>query len=169
MVVRKIAPSVSVRTIVLANRSPRSLANIRSPPSPTLVFLRILEKSLGFKRLLGQVVLSKCENRAKRNKRTWNRIPKWFFASHLTMIELLVLRPVESLFFKLSIMIIRPDCKNRSRRRLTLEKLEGRSLMAGMPGFHNISMPLDVDNDLQISPLDALVVINQINSSIGIG
>ncbi len=40
--------------------------------------------------------------------------------------------------------------------------------MAGMPGFHNISMPLDVDNDLQISPLDALIVINQINSGIGI-
>ena len=36
--------------------------------------------------------------------------------------------------------------------------------MAGMPGFHNISMPLDVDNDLQVTPLDALVVINQINS-----
>ncbi len=65
-------------------------------------------------------------------------------------------------------MIIRPDRKKRLRRRLTLEKLEGRSLMAGMPGFHNIGMPLDVDNDLQISPLDALVVINQINSNIGI-
>ena len=34
----------------------------------------------------------------------------------------------------------------------------------GIPGFHNFSMPLDVDNDLQITPLDALVVINQINS-----
>ena len=37
--------------------------------------------------------------------------------------------------------------------------------MTGIPGFHNISMPLDVDNDLQISPLDALVVINQINAN----
>ncbi len=37
--------------------------------------------------------------------------------------------------------------------------------MAGLPGFHNTSMPLDVDNDLQVSPLDALVVINQINGS----
>ena len=63
-------------------------------------------------------------------------------------------------------MIIRPVRKNRTRRRLTLEKLEGRSLMAGMPGFHNISMPMDVDNDLRISPLDALVVINRINSSV---
>ena len=60
-------------------------------------------------------------------------------------------------------MIIRSTPKNRARRRLSLEKLEARSLMAGMPGFHNASMPLDVDNDLQISPLDALVVINQIN------
>ena len=40
--------------------------------------------------------------------------------------------------------------------------------MAGMPGFHNASMPLDVDNDRQISPLDALVVINQINSVGGV-
>ncbi len=40
--------------------------------------------------------------------------------------------------------------------------------MAGMPGFHNTSMPLDVDNDLQISPLDALVVINQINNGSGV-
>ena len=40
--------------------------------------------------------------------------------------------------------------------------------MAGMPGFHNASMPLDVDNDLQISPLDALVVINQLNSRGGL-
>ena len=84
------------------------------------------------------------------------------------MIELLVLRPVESLFYCLPIMIIKPVRKNRSRRRLTVEKLECRSLMAGMPGFHNISMPMDVDNDLRISPLDALVVINRINSSVGI-
>ena len=46
--------------------------------------------------------------------------------------------------------------------------LESRSLMAGMPGYHNTSMPLDVDNDLQVTPLDALVVINQINSGNGI-
>ena len=35
--------------------------------------------------------------------------------------------------------------------------------MAGIPGFHNTSLPLDVDNDLDVTPLDALVVINQIN------
>ncbi len=39
--------------------------------------------------------------------------------------------------------------------------------MAGIPGYHNTSMPLDVDNDLQITPLDALVVINRINSVSG--
>ena len=62
-------------------------------------------------------------------------------------------------------MVIRSNKNPQSRRRLSLEKLEGRSLMAGLPGFHNKSMPLDVDNDLQISPLDALVVINQINGN----
>ncbi len=62
-------------------------------------------------------------------------------------------------------MIRRPVRENRSRRSLTLEKLECRSLMAGLPGFHNTSLPLDVDNDLQLTPLDALVVINQINRS----
>ncbi len=36
--------------------------------------------------------------------------------------------------------------------------------MAGIPGFHNTSMPLDVDNDLRITPLDALVVINRLNN-----
>ena len=67
-------------------------------------------------------------------------------------------------------MSFRSDSRSRSRRRLTLEKLEGRSLMAGLPGYHNSSMPLDVDNDLQISPLDALVVINRLNgNSSGIG
>ncbi|HUP79810.1 MAG TPA: dockerin type I domain-containing protein [Pirellula sp.] len=54
---------------------------------------------------------------------------------------------------------------NRSCRRLTLEKLEFRSLMTGIPGFHNTSLPLDVDNDFEVTPLDALVVINQINRS----
>lgn len=61
-------------------------------------------------------------------------------------------------------MSIRSNRKNRSQRRLSLESLEGRSLMAGIPGYHNISMPFDVDNDLRITPLDALVVINRINS-----
>ena len=62
-------------------------------------------------------------------------------------------------------MAIRSDKNPQPRRRLSLEKLEGRSLMAGLPGYHNTSMPLDVDNDLQVSPLDALVVINRINGS----
>ena len=65
-------------------------------------------------------------------------------------------------------MKTRTTGKNRSRRKLNIEMLESRSLMAGMPGYHNTSMPLDVDNDLQVTPLDALVVINQINSGNGI-
>ena len=60
-------------------------------------------------------------------------------------------------------MLRRPYRGNRSRRRLNIEKLECRSLMAGIPGFHNTSLPLDVDNDLEVTPLDALVIINQIN------
>ena len=60
-------------------------------------------------------------------------------------------------------MIRRPIRSNRSRRRLNIEKLECRALMAGIPGFHNTSLPLDVDNDFDVTPLDALVVINQIN------
>ncbi len=45
-----------------------------------------------------------------------------------------------------------------------VEKLECRAMMAGLTGFHNTSMPLDVDNDLSVTPLDALIVINRINS-----
>ena len=60
-------------------------------------------------------------------------------------------------------MFRKPLRENRSRRRLHIERLEFRSLMAGIPGFHNTSLPLDVDNDLDLTPLDALIVINQIN------
>ena len=60
-------------------------------------------------------------------------------------------------------MLRRPRPVNRTRGLLHVEKLECRSLMAGIPGFHNTSLPLDVDNDLDLTPLDALVVINQIN------
>ena len=59
----------------------------------------------------------------------------------------------------------KPLRRNRVRRVLAMERLESRSLMAGIPGFHNTSMPEDVDNDLSLTPLDALVVINQINRS----
>ena len=48
---------------------------------------------------------------------------------------------------------------------LRLEALEQRQLMAGdiMP-FHNSLVAADVNGDFSISPLDALVVINRLNS-----
>jgi uncharacterized protein GlcG (DUF336 family) len=58
----------------------------------------------------------------------------------------------------------RPNSKShRSRRRLSVEPLESRSLLAGISAYHNEGFPLDVDNDLDVTPLDALVLINQIN------
>ena len=48
---------------------------------------------------------------------------------------------------------------------LRLESLEQRHLMAGdMMPFHNSLVATDVNGDFNISPLDALVVINRINS-----
>ncbi len=51
------------------------------------------------------------------------------------------------------------------KRMLRLESLEQRHLMAGdvMP-FHNALVATDVNGDFNISPLDALVIINRINS-----
>ncbi len=51
------------------------------------------------------------------------------------------------------------------KRMLRLESLEQRHLMAGdiMP-FHNSLVATDVNGDFNISPLDALVIINRINS-----
>ncbi len=51
------------------------------------------------------------------------------------------------------------------KRLLRLESLEQRHLMAGdiMP-FHNSLVATDVNGDFNISPLDALVIINRINS-----
>ncbi len=51
------------------------------------------------------------------------------------------------------------------KRMLRLEALEQRQLMAGdiMP-FHNSLVAADVNGDFSISPLDALVVINRLNS-----
>ena len=51
------------------------------------------------------------------------------------------------------------------KRMLRLEALEQRQLMAGdlMP-FHNAIVAADVNGDFSISPLDALVVINRLNS-----
>ena len=52
--------------------------------------------------------------------------------------------------------------KKRFRTRLGFEHLESRQLMAAVP-MHNVSFPEDVDGDNQLSPLDALVLINSIN------
>lgn len=52
---------------------------------------------------------------------------------------------------------------NRNRKRkLGLERLETRNLMAFAP-IHNTLFPEDVDGDSQLFPLDALIVINQLN------
>jgi large repetitive protein len=56
--------------------------------------------------------------------------------------------------------------KERFVRHLRLENLERRELMAAdVAPFHNYLMPHDVDGDYRISPLDALIVINQLNTA----
>lgn len=75
-------------------------------------------------------------------------------------------------------MTVSPNRKFRNRlgrktsskralsRLLKMESLERRELMAAdLAPFHNYLAPSDVDGDFQVSPLDALVVINQLNSS----
>lgn len=47
-------------------------------------------------------------------------------------------------------------------RKLTTEKLEGRSMMASDIA-HNFLFPHDVDDDGSVTPLDALVLINHLN------
>nr|MCU0707730.1 dockerin type I domain-containing protein [Pirellula sp.] len=55
--------------------------------------------------------------------------------------------------------------KDRFVRQLRVENLERRELMASdFAPFHNYQMPHDVDGDFRVSPLDALIVINQLNS-----
>jgi len=58
--------------------------------------------------------------------------------------------------------------KKYLRTRLGFEYLESRQLMAAVP-MHNASFPVDVDGDNQLSPLDALVLINSINIPSGQG
>ena len=59
---------------------------------------------------------------------------------------------------------------NRQRtnlhRQLRIEGLEKRALLAG-DCFHNVVLPEDTDGSGNVSPLDALVVINQINQANG--
>lgn len=50
------------------------------------------------------------------------------------------------------------------KRQLRLENLENRSLLAG-DVLHNFMMPEDTDGNGSLDPLDALVVINQLNQS----
>ena len=67
-----------------------------------------------------------------------------------------------------------PVAHNRSRkaqrqswlkRVLRLESLEKRQVMAAdLPLFHNDMIPWDVDGDFSVSPLDALIVINRLNT-----
>lgn len=55
--------------------------------------------------------------------------------------------------------------QNWLKRVLRLESLEKRQLMAAdLPFFHNDMIPKDVNGDFVISPLDALVVINRLNT-----
>jgi hypothetical protein len=61
--------------------------------------------------------------------------------------------------------IKKPQSSSRPRnRRMGVESLETRSLMAG-DILHNFMMPEDTDGSGSITPLDALVVINRINQS----
>ena len=53
--------------------------------------------------------------------------------------------------------------KSRTGRRLLVEKLENRSVLAS-DCFHNFMLPEDADGNGSVSPLDALAVISQINS-----
>lgn len=53
--------------------------------------------------------------------------------------------------------------KQANRRRLRLESLESRQLMAGDVG-HNFLTPHDVNDDSRVTPLDALTVINFLNN-----
>jgi hypothetical protein len=54
--------------------------------------------------------------------------------------------------------------QNWMKRMLHLEALEPRQLMAGDLQFHNFVVPTDVNGDSTITPLDALVVINKLNT-----
>ena len=55
----------------------------------------------------------------------------------------------------------------RLLRRLFVERLEDRRVLSGAP-WQNTSLPLDVDHDTSVVPLDALVIINRLQL-VGIG
>ena len=58
--------------------------------------------------------------------------------------------------------------RRSSNRRLILENLENRTVMAG-DCFHNFMLPEDADANGSVTPLDALVVIDRINQSFSNG
>ncbi|MFM9117244.1 MAG: hypothetical protein ACKOU6_13905, partial [Planctomycetota bacterium] len=60
---------------------------------------------------------------------------------------------------------IQERLRRRQQRRLFSETLEARTMMAADANpWHNPSFPGDVDLDQSLTPLDALVVINELNS-----
>lgn len=60
--------------------------------------------------------------------------------------------------------------RQQNRRRLMAESLEDRRLLAvDMNFLHNYEFPRDVTGDGHVSPVDALVTINYINGSTGLG
>jgi len=50
-----------------------------------------------------------------------------------------------------------------SSRLLRFETLETRQLLAGINLYHNALQPLDVNNDSYVAPIDAMIIINQLN------
>ena len=50
-------------------------------------------------------------------------------------------------------------------RSLRLESLETRQLLAGINAYHNTFEPLDVNDDSYVAPIDAVIIINQLNGS----
>jgi hypothetical protein len=57
--------------------------------------------------------------------------------------------------------------RNRQRlRKLVCESLESRQLMAADMVHHNFMMPEDTDMSGNVNPLDALVLINQLNARV---
>ena len=60
------------------------------------------------------------------------------------------------------------NLRKPSRRQLRSESLEKRQLLAGdILAAHNYSIPEDVNNDWQVTPLDALLVLNHIAKQAG--
>ncbi|MFM7932444.1 MAG: dockerin type I domain-containing protein, partial [Pirellula sp.] len=57
------------------------------------------------------------------------------------------------------------SCRKAISRKMFVESLESRSVMAG-DFFHNFVLPEDADASGSVTPLDALVVINRINQSV---